>query len=356
MATEREFTGDPATAVVLDTRDREPPPNPAASALLTPAELRDAASGYVAAALAERTRQAYAADWRAFIAWCRAQGGLTPLPADPRAVALYLADRARQGRRVSTIERALAAITQAHRLAGHDSPRAAAAVRQVLKGIRRQHGVRPRRVEPLRVEELRAIVRGLPEDRPKGRRDRALLLVGFAGGFRRSELVALDAEDLRFTDEGCEVLVRRGKTDPDGAGRKVGLPYGSDPATCPVRSLRAWLSAAAITTGPVFRPVDRHGRLRHPGARDDGDAASPLRLGDRAVAEVVKRAVRALGLDPARYSGHSLRAGLVTAAARAGKSERCIMAQTGHRSSTVLRLYIRDATLFHDNAAAGIGL
>ena len=157
-----------------------------------------------------------------------------------------------------------------------------------------------------------------------------------------SELVGLDLRDLEFTDDGLVVTLRRSKTDQDGAGRKVGIPFGSAPATCPVRCLRAWLDAEGITEGPVFRPVGRWG---HVGGE---------RLNDRAVARVVKRNVRRIGLDPGGYAGHSLRAGLATAAAQAGKSERAIMNQTGHRSVTMVRRYIREGSLFVENAAAGL--
>jgi len=144
-----------------------------------------------------------------------------------------------------------------------------------------------------------------------------LLLIGFAGAFRRSELVSLDVDDAQFTQDGLVVTLRRSKTDQEGAGRKVGLPYGSHPITCPVRALRAWLENASITRGPIFRYVDRHGNV------------GPHRLTDQVVALVVKRCAMNAGLDAARYAGHSLRAGLATAAAEADVSERSIMAQTG---------------------------
>ena len=181
-------------------------------------------------------------------------------------------------------------------------------------------------------------------DRLLGVRDRALLLVGFAGAFRRSELVSLNVRDLKFTNDGLTVTLRRSKTDQEGSGRKVGIPYGSSPETCPVRSLRAWLEASGIESGPVFRPINRHGQIR------------PSRLSDRAVALIVKRAAEAAGKDPAEFAGHSLRSGLATAAAIGGASERAIMKQTGHRSTAMVRRYIRDGSLFRENAAARVGL
>lgn len=166
------------------------------------------------------------------------------------------------------------------------------------------------------------------------------------GGFRRSELVSLDVEDLKFTDDGLEVVLRRSKTDQEGEGRKLGIPYGGTPLTCPVRAVRDWLEHASLTLseGRLFRHVSRGGKVGR------------ARLGDRAVALIVKKRALLAGFDPAEFAGHSLRAGLATSAAKAGKGERAIMKQTGHRSAAVLRRYIRDAELFDDNAAAGIGL
>ena len=177
-----------------------------------------------------------------------------------------------------------------------------------------------------------------------GTRDRALLLVGFAGAFRRSELVSLDVADVTFGADGLIVQLRRSKTDQEGEGRKVGLPFGSNPLTCPVRALRAWLDVAVVARGPIFRAVDRHGNV------------ADVRLTDQSVALVVKRCAKAAGLDSEKYAGHSLRSGLATAAAMADVSERAIMAQTGHKSLPMVRRYIRDGSLFRRNAAAAVGL
>ena len=316
-------------------------PVPSSAHLASLAPLVEQAAGYVHASKSSATRRAYAADWSAFRSWCESVGAES-LPASPSTVAVYLAHLAEQGRAVASIGRALVAISQAHRMAGHLSPRGAAAVTETMRGIRRTHGVAQRQKAPVLVEQLRAMLEALPATL-LGSRDRALLALGWSGAFRRSELVALDVADLAWTRDGLEVTVRRSKTDQEGAGRKVGIPYGGNPATCPVRAVRAWLDEAAIVEGPVLRSVDRHG---HIGGR----------LSDRAVALVVQRHAAAHGLDPAKVGGHSLRAGLATSAAKAGKSERAIMAQTGHRSVAMVRRYIRDASLFSDNAAAGIGL
>lgn len=204
-------------------------------------------------------------------------------------------------------------------------------------------GTAPRVKAPATTVEIRAMVETLP-DGLLGIRDRALILLGFAGAFRRSELVGLDVADQDVTRDGAVVTLRRSKTDQEGQGRKVGIPYGSTPATCPVRALQGWLEASGIAEGPLFRHVDRYGRM-HEG-----------RLSDRAVALVVKRLASRAGLDPASYSGHSLRAGLATSAAAAGVSERAIMNQTGHRSPMMVRRYIRDGQLFRENAASAVGL
>jgi integrase len=299
------------------------------------------AAEYVAAAKAANTLRAYRSDWREFSAWT-AWRELEPLPAMPETVALYLTDLA-DAAKTSTIARRLAAIAQAHRAAGLPTPTDDPAVKAVWAGIRRVHGTAPEGAAPLTIGLLRRVVEALP-DGPAGLRDRVLLLVGFAGALRRSELVALDVDDIEQRPAGLVVRIRRSKTDPEGAGRLVGIPFGSNPATCPVRAVRAWLQATGIATGPLLRPVNRHGTV------------APGRLTAASANRAVQRAVRQAGIDPTPYSAHSLRAGLATSAAEAGVSERAIMAQTGHRSLAVARSYIRSGSLFRDNAAAQVGL
>ena len=211
-----------------------------------------------------------------------------------------------------------------------------------MKGIRRALGTAQPGKEPLLTADLVAMLEAL-DDGLLGVRDRALLLVGYAGGFRRSELANLDAEDVTETEDGLVIRVRRSKTDPEGKGATVALPYGSAAATCPVRSYRAWISAAAITTGPVFRAVDRHGRV------------APGRLDPGSIARVVKRAAGTAGLDPALYAGHSLRAGFATQAFLNGVAEVSIMRQTRHKSLNTVRKYIRDRSLFRDNPGGETG-
>ena len=291
--------------------------------------------------LAPNTRRAYASDWRNFSSWCQGHQRIT-LPALPETVSLYLTTLSERAK-VSTLTRRISAISQAHQAAGFDSPTQALVVRQLMKGIRRTLGTAQTGKSPLKVEHLRTIIAGLDPDRALDVRDRALLLVGFAGAFRRSELVGLNVEDLEFNDNGLVAHLRRSKTDPEGQGRKVGIPHGSTPATCPVRAVEAWVKVLSSAEGPLFRPVDRHGRIH------------PTRLTPQSVALVVKKLIAKAGI-PGDYAGHSLRAGLATAAAAAGVPERAIMAQTGHRSLATLRKYIREGSLFLENAAAKVGL
>jgi integrase len=264
------------------------------------------------------------------------------LPAAPEAVALYLTARA-ETCKTSTLQRRLSSISQAHQAANLESPTQNAAVSAVWAGIRRAKGTAQQGKAPCVTADLRQMIEALP-DNLLGVRDRALLLIGFAGAFRRSELVSLNREDVEVTNEGLVITLRRGKCDQEAAGRKVGVPFGSNPATCPVRSLKAWLEASEITTGPLFRSVNRHGQLQ------------PVRLSPKAVALTVKKRAAEAGLDAAKFSGHSLRSGLATSAAASGASERAIMAQTGHRSLATVRKYIRPASLFLENAASSLGL
>lgn len=306
-------------------------------------EVVERAKEYARQAKAENTLRAYRSDWAHFEEWCSRQG-LAPLPAAPATVALYITALAEAGRTVSTIRRRLASISAVHQAAGHQSPTQDMQVKTIWAGIRRAKGTAQRQVAPVVTEHLRAIVGALQLDTLAGLRDRALLLVGFIGAFRRSELVGLNVEDLTPTAEGFVVTLRRSKTDQEGEGETKAIPYGANAETCPARALRAWLDAAGITSGPVFRAVNRHGQV------------SAGRLSDRAVALIVKRSVEAVGLDASRFSGHSLRAGFATAAARAGASERDIARVTHHKSDRVLRRYIRDAQVFDNAALSAVGL
>jgi len=308
--------------------------------IICPGGLEERARAYMNQSKSRNTRRAYKADWADFSQWA-AERGFDALPAFPEAVGLYLTDRAAT-LKVSSLQRRLSAISQAHRLAGHKLDLQHPAIREVWQGIRRAHGAAQEGKAPVMTEDLRRMVGALP-DSLLGLRDRALLLAGFAGAFRRSELVGLDFGDVDFTSAGVVVTIRRSKTDQTGQGIVRGLPYGSNPETCPVRSLQAWIEAAGIEDGSLFRSITRHGRIGG-------------RLSGKAVALVVKRAAKAAGLDPERFSGHSLRAGLATSAAAAGVDPVTIAGQTGHKRLDTLRGYIRLGSLFRDNAAGRVGL
>jgi integrase len=296
---------------------------------------------YIRAAVSSATRRAYRADWADFGNWCDARG-LATLPATAGTTCSYLADCA--GRlKVSTVERRAAAIARAHEASGLPAPTAELAVRKVLAGIRRTHRMAPDHRLPLSTEQLRAMISTLPET-DLGKRDRAVLLAGFAGAFRRGELVGLDVGDLVFTHEGVIITLKKSKTDQEGRGRRLAICRGANPTTCPVAALETWLTLVG-PTGPLFRPFGLTAL-----------APRTVRLSDKAVARIVKRACKSAGIDPRQYAGHSLRAGFATSAAKAGASERAIMNQTGHRSLVTVRRYIRDGSLFHQNASGTVGL
>jgi integrase len=296
---------------------------------------------YLKASVSDATRRAYASDWRDFTTWC-GRKERSPLPAAVATICEYLADIATR-LKVATIQRRAAAIARAHEAAGWPPPTAELAVRKLLVGIRRSHGSAQNHRSPISIPQLRQMVQALPTTL-RGVRDRAVMLIGFAGAFRRSELVALDVEDLAFTAEGVVITIKRSKTDQQGQGRKVGICRGAHSETCPVAALEKW-RALIPNKGPLFRRLNW-----------SATAALETRLADKSIARLVKRMCKAAGLDPALYSGHSLRAGLATAASKAGISERSIMSQTGHRSVITVRRYIRDGSLFRENASAGIGL
>jgi integrase len=296
---------------------------------------------FIRASKAESTVRGYREDWGHFCQWCQ-EHDLSPLPASPETVASYIAECA--GRlKVGSLQRRLNAIAEAHKAVGLESPTSAGLVRNTLKGIKRTLGTAAVQKAPAVTDDIRAMV-GATDAGLIGARDRALILLGFAGAFRRSEMVRLDVEDLDFGRDGLTVILRRSKTDQEGQGRKVGIPYGSNPETCPVRVLQAWIGLAGLESGPVFRPLNRHGKVK------------PGRLSGIDVARIVKKLAERAGLNAAKYAGHSLRAGHATSAAIAGASERSIMNQTGHRSVQMVRRYIRDGNLFRENSAGKLGL
>jgi site-specific recombinase XerD len=305
--------------------------------LPAPAAVGDTTRSYLAASKAPATVRAYRSDLRAFSAWCDAQGRPS-LPAAPETVADYIAALADDGAKAATITRRLSAISQAHKMAGHPSPTQDQLVRMTAAGIRRTRGTAPRQARGMLEDDIVAMVGALPGDL-RGLRDRALLLVGFVGGMRRSELVGLDVEDVIEEREGLRVTIRRSKTDQEGVGREIGLVRGRHPMTDVVAAVTDWRAVAGIDAGPLFREVDRGGRV----GRE--------RLSDRAVSRIVKAAAARIGIDPESVSGHSLRSGLATSAGAAGAPERMIMRTTGHRSEAMVRRYIQAGNIFTESAS-----
>ena len=298
----------------------------------------------IEASRTESTLRAYASDWADFESFCR-RLALGVLPADPATVGLYIAEMAAVRQlAASTIGRRMAAISVLHVEAGHPSPTAHPQVRRLMTGTRRTLGVQQHAKRALTPTELRRMIAALGDDLAS-QRDRAMMLVGFVGGLRRSELVAINVGDLKVTEDGYVLTVRRSKTDQEARTRRVALPYSADPLLCPVRSVLGWLRAGEIDRGAVFRRIRRGGHV----------------TGDRITAQTVGLTVKKLATlakvpRPDELGGHSLRSGFATAAAAAGASERSIANQTGHKSMQVLRRYIAQATTFDDNAATDLGL
>ncbi|WP_159997415.1 site-specific integrase [Roseomonas sp. 18066] len=302
------------------------------------------AARYRVAADAEATVRAYTADWVSFNAWCQARG-VPALPAPPERVGDYLAELG-EGYARATLRRKVAGIARAHRLAGQPLDTRHTAIREVLRGIGRTHGDPPKRAQALTTPEIQRLV-AVCDDDLAGLRDRALLLLGFAGALRRSELCGIAVEHIAWKPRGLELLIPRSKTDQEGEGQRIGIPQGQALATCPVRALQAWLQAAGIARGPAFRGVTRHQTIRE-GALT-GEA---LRL------ILLKRAqqagIRATLLEP--LSPHGLRAGFITTAYRAGIPDEEIMGHSRHRSLTTMRSYVRRSRLGGASPAGKVGL
>jgi site-specific recombinase XerD len=275
----------------------------------------------------------------AYLSRCTGRG-VNALPASPETVAAYLASEAEAGLKPSTIGRRCAAIGHAHRLAGREPPTSNESVKATVRGIRRAMGAAPNRKAPAIAEITRDMAKAAPGGRMKGLRDRALLLLGFGGAFRRSELVALDVSDLEETDDGFRVTIRRSKTDQEGQGATIAVVRGG--ACCPVRAVKARLEAAGISDGPVFRPLWRGGKVRN------------QRLAAQAVCDIVKAYADTVGLDGANFGAHSLRSGFLTSAARRGASIFKMRDVSRHRSMDVLQAYVRDEDMFRDHAGAGL--
>jgi len=291
--------------------------------------------------LAPNTVAGYAEDWKMFSAWCD-QVGRTSLPATAETLSLYLTEILCEGRKVTTAVRRVSGVQHMHRSSCHPSP-VTGDIWALLSGARRLLRERPRQKDPLTVDQLRTISRMLARDGTAlAIRNRAIIVVGLASALRRASLVELLVSDVEFTEEGAVIHVRYEKQDQEGRGRFIGLPLGQHPDTCPVACLKDWLAHRGLADGALFRPSQGKNRSGH---------LEPEQIG-----RIVKRCVARIGLDPAKYGGHSLRSGFVTAAGEAGAGELLIAAQTGHRSMEILRQYFRRRNLFRANAYAMIGL
>jgi len=293
----------------------------------TPVNLSVLVRKYLQASLSENTRIAYINDLAHFMKW----GG--HIPTNPESIAAYLADHAEK-LSFATLSRRVVAIGKAHVAKGVKSPTQSELVKATLHGIRRINGKSQRRVKPAQLHDVQEMVDGL--EGAKGLRDKALLLIGFAGAFRRSELVSLQVKDVHLVAEGIVINLRRSKTDQIGKGRDIAIPRVRG-KYCPVKALREWLNFSGIVNGAIFRRVSRYGQVMNHG------------LSGPSVALIVKQHAKSVGLDASQYSGHSLRAGFVTSAAKSGVSSWKICQQTGHQSSEVMQRYIRDSHLFVDN-------
>lgn len=286
---------------------------------------------FIENSVSANSRRAYESDLREF-----ERGGGT-IPASPETLAEYLACNAAR-LSVATLVRRLASVSKAHQTRGLPNPTGSALVRATIRGIKRTCGCAQRQAKPLLRDELIQVL-DATGDRTKDLRDRVLLLIGFAGAMRRSELVGLNVGDVEHVRQGITVHLHHSKTDQEGQGQKIGIPFARG-RWCPVVALEAWLTISGISEGPIFRPVDRHNKVHD------------CRLSGEAVGEIVRERVSAAGLDPSGYSGHSLRAGLATSASQVGVPTFKIKAQTRHASDAMLARYVRDGTLFSENAVS----
>lgn len=311
---------------------------------LTLVELAEKAKLYAKSGRASSTVRAYKSDWNDFQAWCRSHE-VDSLPATPETVAIYIADKA-SSLAAATISRRLISITEAHKAAGYENSPAGkrhSIVTETMKGIRRVLGIAQKGKRPLLIGDIRKIAAECPKT-AAGHRDRLLILLGFAGAFRRSELANLRVQDLTIYKDGVVVELPRSKTDQEGEGRKVGIARGERAFTCPLRALDTWLKLTAIKSGPLLRPVSRGGKVLGRGLHPDS------------IGRIVKIAAVRAGLDPRALAGHSLRSGLATQAAIAKCTDRDIMRQTGHRSVKTLQRYIRDARILQESPSSRLGL
>ena len=289
---------------------------------------------------ANNTVRAYKSDFNDFGIFC-AQNGFKSLPSDPKIVSLYLTYLSTKNAKMSTLKRRLVSIGVIHKLKGHYLDTKHPAIIENIMGIKRRKGSLQKAKKPILINNLKKIINVIDQEKKeeiKKLRDRSIILIGFSGGFRRNEIVSIDYDDLDFVPEGLKISIRRSKTDQFGEGFTKALPYFDNSQYCPVVSLKKLLDLSKINTGPVFRRFIKGSKL------------SENRLTDQTVALLIKKYINLAGIDNKNYSGHSLRSGFATSAAESGAEERSIMAMTGHKSTEMVRRYIKEANLFKNNA------
>ena len=288
---------------------------------------------------ANNTLRAYKSDFKDFGAFC-SKHGLSSLPTEPKIVSLYLTYLSKNSK-FSTLRRRLVSISMVHKLKGHYLDTKHPIIVENLMGIRRVKGSIQKGKKPILINHLKLIINSIDEQNTnitKKLRDKTIILIGFGGGFRRTELISIDYEDLEFVPEGLKITLRKSKTDQFGEGMIKGLPYLDDENYCPVTNLRKWLEISNINSGPIFRRFSKGSNLT-----DD-------RLTDQSVVLLIKEHLRLAGIENKNFAGHSLRSGFATVAADSGADERSIMAMTGHKTTQMVRRYIREANLFKNNA------
>ena len=288
---------------------------------------------------ATNTVRAYKSDFKDFSLFC-AQNGFKALPSEPKIVSLYLTYLSTKDIKMSTLKRRLVSIGVIHKLKGHYLDTKHPSIIENVMGIKRRKGSFQKGKKPLLINDLKLIIDVIDQQQNediKKLRDRSIILIGFSGGFRRNEIVALDYEDLDFVSEGLKIDIKRSKTDQFGEGSKKALPYFDNSQYCPVVSLQKWIKISKINSGSLFRRFSKGSKL------------SENRLTDQTVALLIKAYLQLAGIDSKNYSGHSLRSGFATSAAESGAEERNIMAMTGHKSTEMVRRYIKEANLFKNN-------
>ena len=289
---------------------------------------------------AVNTVRAYKSDFKDFGLFC-VKNGFKNLPTEPKIVSLYLTHLSTKDIKISTIKRRLVSIGVIHKIKGHYLDTKHPIIIENLLGIKRRKGIVQKGKKPILINDLKKLIDVINEQKIediKKLRDKSIILIGFSGGFRRNEIVSLDYDDLDFVPEGLKINLRRSKTDQFGEGLVKGLPYFDNSEYCPVVSVQKWIKISKITTGPLFRRFTK------------GSNLSENRLTDQTVALLIKEYLQLAGIDSKNYSGHSLRSGFATTAAESGAEERSIMAMTGHKSTEMVRRYIKEANLFKNNA------